>query len=454
MRKKMVIIGAGSAMFTQGLVMDLVKNPGKNKWHLALVDIDAQVIDSISKLVKKMLEAKNADIELSYSTDRCDVLPDADYVVTTIGVGGRRAWERDVFIPRKYGIFQPVGDTAMPGGISRAMRMIPAMLDIARDIERLCPGAFFFNFSNPMAIICRAVSKAAAFPMVGLCHGVNNIERYLAEFAGVGKEYLTTYAVGINHLTFMYDIRYKGEDLKPLLRKKLGEIKKKGIDYANAGRMFAEAGTEGENELSEPYSWEIFETYDAFPAPGDRHITEFFTEGFPGGKYYGKTLGIDAYTFEGVIEFGDRIYENMNRLAQTPGPLPEEFFNNLTGEHEQLMDMINSIEKDERRIFSVNLPNNGAVHNLPAYSVLEMPAAATAKGFKPLQANDFPDALAGIISRYLAIVEIIVDAALKGDRNLFIEAILMGGYISDRASVEKMADELIIAQSLYLPQFK
>ncbi|NJD04323.1 MAG: hypothetical protein FIA99_17400, partial [Ruminiclostridium sp.] len=152
MRKKLVIIGAGSAMFTQGLVMDLIKNPGKNKWHLALVDIDAQVIDSIAKLVKKMLEAKNADIELSYSTDRCDVLPEADYVVTTIGVGGRRAWERDVFIPRKYGIYQPVGDTAMPGGISRAMRMIPAMLDIARDIERLCPGAFFFNFSNPMAI--------------------------------------------------------------------------------------------------------------------------------------------------------------------------------------------------------------------------------------------------------------------------------------------------------------
>lgn len=435
MRKKIVLIGAGSAMFTQGLIVDLMKNPGKNQWHLALVDTDPKALDSISKLCKKMLEAKDADIELSYSTDRCDVLPGADYVVTTIGVGGRRAWEQDVFVPRKYGIYQPVGDTAMPGGISRAMRMIPAMLDITRDIEQLCPDAYFFNFSNPMAIICRAVKKATAHPMVGLCHGVNQIERYLAQFAGIEKEHLTTYAVGINHLTFIYDIRYKGEDLKPLLRKKLGEIK-------------------GKKELGEPYSWEVFETYDAFPAPGDRHITEFFTEGFPGGKYYGKTLGIDAFSFESCIEFGDKIYENMNNLAHSPSPLHEEFFNNLLGEHEQLMDMINCIENDDRRVFSVNLPNNGAIPNLPAYSVLEMPGVVTGKGFRPIQTSDFPDVLASIITRHLSVIEVTVDAALKGDRSLFAEAILMGGYISDRNEVEKMVHELIKAQAKYLPQFE
>ena len=108
MKKKLVLIGAGSSMFTQGIVLDLIENPGKYKWELALVDIDSEVLESITKLVKKMVVAKNADVEILSSTDRCDVLTGADYVFSTIGVGGRRAWEQDVFIPRKYGINQPV----------------------------------------------------------------------------------------------------------------------------------------------------------------------------------------------------------------------------------------------------------------------------------------------------------------------------------------------------------
>ena len=117
------------------------------------------------------------------------------------------------------------------------------------------------------------------------------------------------------------------------------------------------------------------------------------------------------------------------------------------------MNVIHSIEHDSRRVFSANIPNNGAVRNLPWESVLEMPAAATAKGLLPLQLHDFPDNLAAIISRHIEIVETAVDSALNGDRKLFIEAILMGGYITDRGTVEKMVDELIETQAKYLPQF-
>jgi alpha-galactosidase len=198
----------------------------------------------------------------------------------------------------------------------------------------------------------------------------------------------------------------------------------------------------------------LFKNYNAYPAPGDRHITEFFTERFPNGKYYGKTLGLNAYSFEGTIEFGEKIHKEAIEVANLNEPLTEDFFNHMHGEHEQLMEIINSIESDSRKVFSVNMPNNGAVSNLPKDAVLEMPAAATSKGFCPLQINDFPDVLAGIISKHLAIVEVTVEAALKGDRKLFAEAILMGGYISDRTDVDKMVDELIKAQIQYLPQFK
>ena len=452
MRKKMVIIGAGSVVFTIGLVADLIRNPGKHKWQLSLVDIDPIVLDAITLLCGKMIKSQDADIVMCHSTNRCDVLKDADYVVSTIGVGGRRAWEHDVFIPRKYGVFQPVGDTSMPGGISRAMRMIPAMLDITKDIIALCPRARFFNFSNPMTAICRGVRKATGFPLVGLCHGVNYMEEYIADFAGFERDKFTCYSIGINHLTFMYDMRYEGADAKPLVAQKLEGVRKRGIDCTKVGDCFMEMGEETKGDR-EPFAWSIFQTHGAFPAPGDRHITEFFTERFPGGKYYGKTLGLDAYTFEGVIKEGDDTFNRIRDLAYSHEPLPEDFFAHASGEHEQLMDIINSIEYDKRRIFSVNIQNNGAVPNLPFDAVLEMPGAATSKGFCALHLTDFPDTLAAIVSKNLAIIEVTVEAALKGDKDLFAEAILMGGYITDVDAVKRMVDELINAQKQYLPQF-
>lgn len=442
-------------MFTQGLVADLIRYSDRSgtKWHLGLVDTDPRALDSIRKLCAKMIAAKDADIELSYSTDRKDVLPGARYLATTIGVGGRRAWEQDVFIPRKYGVFQPVGDTAMPGGISRAMRMIPAMLDIASDAAALCPDAVFFNYSNPMTVICRALYKALGAKVVGLCHGVHDTERQLAQFAGLDPARMSSYAVGINHLTFLYDIRYDGKDAKPALMNKYLELKRKGLDHAHVGRVFAEMGGETP-AVGDPFGWDLFERFQAFPAPGDRHITEFFPERFPEGRYYGKTFGIDAYSFEKVIEFGDRIYEEMDALGQSPDPLPADYFEKGIGEHEQLLDIIDSIEFDRRRVYSANMPNMGAVPNLPAHAVLEMPCVATARGFVPMHSPDFPDPLAQLVVKPIAVAELTVDAALKGDRGLFVEAVLLGGYLNDRTQAERMVDELIAAHLRFLPQFQ
>ena len=451
-KRKMVILGAGSAMFTQGLVVDLIENPINFNWEVGLVDVDEATLDSITKLVKKMVKAKNADIKVFASVDRCDLLPGADYVVATIGVGGRRAWEQDVFIPRKYGIFQPVGDTMMPGGISRAMRMVPVMVDITRDIERICPNAHFFNYSNPMAIICRAIDKSG-YKTTGLCHSFNNIESYLAKFIGADRSKFKCYGVGTNHLTFMYDIRYMGKNAIPAILKKYSEIKSKGIDYSVCGALWFDKIDPLINTVDEPFAFDILERYGAFPVAGDRHISEFFTEFFQGGAYYGKKLGVDAFSFERCIEFGDKIYDDMFEQANAPGELPANYFDRVEGEHEQLMEIIDSIENDVQRVFSAILPNGRAVSNLPPYAAIEMMALANSRGLSQVLVNDFPDVLAAIINKYLAIIEITVDAALKGDRNLFIEAILMGGYISDRNSVEKMVDELIEIHKQYLPQF-
>src|SRR5688572_25031027 len=335
-RKKIVLIGAGSAMFTQGLVADLILSPDMGPYELALVDIDPKALDIAVKLSEMLVAEAGADVKVAGATDRRDVLPGAHYVLTTIGVGGRRGWEQDVFIPRKYGIMQPVGDSVMPGGISRAMRMIPALVAIAQDIKELSPEAMFINYSNPMTANCRAVRKATGIPVVGLCHGAFRVEREMATAAGAPPDEVTSVAVGLNHLTFFYKLHHKGRDLMPVLREKVSAVLHPDTPldadnpFPESGNTFAH-GTIGAN----PFSWSLFETYGAYPSANDRHTSEFFPERFPGGRYYGKTLGKDAYSLEEVIAWGDDIYDDMRAQAQGEKPLNRKLLERRVGEHEQ-----------------------------------------------------------------------------------------------------------------------
>jgi alpha-galactosidase len=446
MTKKIVLIGAGSAMFTQGLVADMIQSPDLGPWELGLVDIDPQALETAEGLSRRMVEARGAEIAVSAATDRRDVLPGADVVVSTIGVGGRRAWEADVFIPRKYGVYQPVGDSVMPGGVSRAMRMIPALVDVARDVKALCPEALFVNYANPMTANCWAIRRATGVPVVGLCHGVFDVERQLAGFIGAPPEEVTSLYAGLNHLTFIFDLRWRGRDAWPLVRARLDE---------ELGEFLDEMGAPSESfrAADNPFSWSLFETYGAYPAVNDRHVTEFFPERFPEGQYYGRTLGVDAFSLEGTIAWGDQVYADMRAQALGEKPLDEEVFERVEGEHEQLLAILHSIEYDERRVFSANLPNRGAVSNLPDDAILELPAVATATGLRPLQILDFPDPLAAIITRKLTATLLTVEAALAGDRRLFVEALLADGAVTDPEVACEMAEELLEAHRQYLPNF-
>lgn len=452
MGKKIVLIGAGSAMFTQGLVADLILSPELGPYHLGLVDIDPEALAVAEGLTRKLVQAKNAAITISATTDRREVLQDADVVLITVGVGGRRAWEQDVFIPRKYGIYQPVGDSVMPGGISRAMRMIPALVDIARDVKALCPQALFINYSNPMTANCWAIRKETGLPVIGLCHGAFRVERALAELLGAPQNEVTSIAAGLNHLTFFYDLRWNGRDAWPIIREKvereLRPLQDDARPYPQAGNTFSDKSI-GSN----PFSWSLFKTYGAYPSANDRHVTEFFPERFPHGRYYGMTLGVDAYSLEEIIAWGDGIYADMRAQALGEKPLDSRLLERKVGEHEQLLEILTSIEKDQRRIFYANLPNEGAVPNLPPDAILELPAVAMAGGLRAIHLHDFPDTLAAIINRKISAIRLTVEAALRGDRGLFVEALLADGAVSDRQIAEKLAQELLDIHRPHLPNF-
>ncbi len=445
-RIKIVLIGAGSAVFTRGLVADLIQAPDLGPWALGLVDIDPGALETAEGLVGRMVEARGADIVVQASTDRQVVLPGADVVVTTIGVGGRRAWEADVLIPRRYGIYQPVGDTVMPGGISRAMRMIPALVEIARDVDALCPDAWFFNYSNPMAANCWAIRLATGVPVVGLCHGTFHVQRQLAAFIGAPPDEVSSLYGGLNHLTFIYDLRWKGQDAWRLARECLS---------AEADAVGGPAGVDqGPSFAAEnPFSWSLFQAYGAYPSANDRHVVEFFPERFPHGSYDGHTLGVDAYSFERTIANGDRAYAAMRAQALGEAPLDKAIFERGPGEHEQLVEILRCIWADERRVFPANLPNRGAVPGLLDDAILELPAVSTARGLCALQLPGFPETLTAVLARKISAIRLTVAAALGGERRLFYEALLADGAVTDPDVAARMGDELLEAHRAYLPQF-
>jgi alpha-galactosidase len=437
MHEHLVLIGAGSASFTRGLVADVVRAGGSGA--LSLVDPDPAALAVAEGLARKLIAAGGADLELRAAVDRRAVLADATAVVCTVGVGGRRAWEQDVFVPRRHGIWQPVGDTVMPGGTSRALRMIPAMVAIARDVVELAPAALFFNYSNPMSPVCRAIRRAVGAEVVGLCHGVFHVASELAALLGVPAESLSTTAAGINHLTWFTELRAGGVDLGP----KLAELARAKVAQITAGQS-----------VDDPFTWQLCDLTGAFPAVKDRHITEFFGRLFAAeGSYFGRTLGVEAFSFEQTIAWGDQGFERMAAVARGEQPLPPEWLGHGGGEHEQVVDIIASIRGDAGRTYSANLPNRGQVPNLPAEAVIESPALALAPGLRPIQLPPLPPFIAGTLASRFEWVETVVEAALRGSRRHFVQALLLDGAVSGLDQAERLADELLAAQRDYLPQF-
>ncbi len=426
--KTLVLIGAGSAMFTRGLVQNLITDGGE--WELRLVDINPESLEVAQRLAQRLVEMADAPVQIQGSIERRDMLPGADAVVTCIGVGSRRAWEQDVFIPRQFGIYQPVGDTFMPGGISRALRMIPPMVEITNDVLTLCPQALFFNYANPMSTICRAIRKATPARVAGLCIGVKEVHDYLARFIDAPASEVWSAAIGVNHLTWIVELRYQGQDAWPLVRQKMAE------KAALVAR--------------DPMSWDLFEIFNAFPAVLDRHVAEFFPGWHSQGAYYGRTLGLDAISFEGTIKHDDGIFQQMAEEAFGYKPLAA---NSQAGEHSQLVEILQTIWQGRQGFYSVNLPNTGQVANLPHDAILEGTTLVNGSGFHPLSFGELPPGITAVLQRVIGIQELTVAAALSGSYPLLVQALLAEGHVCTRQQAQALADALLAAQRDWLPQF-
>lgn len=438
-KTKIVIIGAGSVVFTQRLVADMILAGGR--WDLHLVDTNAENLAVVQGVVERMVAKRQAPVTPTATMDRRGSLPGADVVVCTYGVGGRRGWEVDVFIPREYSIFQPVGDSVLPGGMSRALRHVPLAVAIAQDVMDLCPDALLVSYANPMTAIVRAMRKVTGVPAMGLCHGVNHVQRYLAELAGVPQQETSLTAIGVNHCTWISEFRHRGADAWPLVKQGLAAnpptLPAPDDPFSGAAR----------------FSWALFDTYGAFPAVLDRHVTEFFPPLCRKGAYYGRTLGVDAFSFEGTIARGDRGFAEMAAVSRGEKPLDEAVFAHAPGEHEQLITILACLSGEGSAVFSVNLPNDGRVSDVPGDAILEGMALINEDGARTLAVGALPGALCHHIAHRSLIVEMTVDAALTGDLDLLVQTILVEGALTIPDQARALAVALVEEHAEQLPLF-
>ena len=199
---KITFIGAGSLGFTRNLARDILTFPLLRDATLCLMDIDPERLDFARRSVEKIVQMGGYPAKVEATLDRAEALRGADVVLCTILAGGTDVWRYDIEIPKKYGVDINIGDTRGPAGIFRALRTIPVMLAIAKDMERCCPGATLLNYTNPMAMLCRAIQRESFIQATGLCHSVQGTAAMLARWIGAPLDEITYTCAGINHLAW------------------------------------------------------------------------------------------------------------------------------------------------------------------------------------------------------------------------------------------------------------
>lgn len=434
---KFAFIGAGSFGFTRELVKDILSFPAFRDCTISLMDIDEKRLSYIKQAVDKIVAAGNYPAKVEATMDRAEALKDADGVLITILQGGVQIWRHDIEIPKKYGVDINVGDTRGPAGIFRALRTIPVMLDIARDIERYCPNAIVLNYTNPMAMLCRAMQGETSINVTGLCHSVQGTAWMLANWIGAPMEEITYFCAGINHQAWYLEFKWNGEDAYPLIREAI-----KNPDIYNQeqvrNEMFLHLDyyvTESSGHNSEYNAW-----FRKRPDLIEKYCTH--GTGWNPGEY--------AYILKEYLRREDTWEDEIKEwLAQDKV--------NIERGHEYAASIFNAIIGDGTMYeFNGNVRNDGLIDNLPNGCCVEVPVLASKRGLDPLHVGPLPRHLAILNNVNAQCEELAVEAAITGDRRKVFYAIYMDPLTSavlSLAEIEKMVNEMFEMNKDWLPQF-
>jgi len=451
---KVAMIGAGSIGFTRRLMQDLLTVPELRDTQFAFTDISERNLDMVTQLCRRDIAANRLPATIEATLDRRRAVADADYVICLIRQGGLEAFQLDIDLPLKYGVDQCVGDTLCAGGIMYGQRTIPVLLDFCRDIREVAkPGALFLNYVNPMAMNTWACNKYGGVPTVGLCHGVQAGHQQIAsavEHWARGKGLIAPdetvsmrdvdiVAAGINHQTWYIKAQWRGIDLIPLLLEMFEQhptyptTEKVRIDVL---RRFGYYSTESSGHLSEYVPW-----YRKRPQELARWIDL-------SGWINGETGGYLRVCTESRNWFET---DFPNWLREEP-PVIEPGMRSL--EHGSYI--IEALETGRPYRGHFNVINRGHITNLPDGCVVEIPGYVDRTGINMPVVGDLPLACAATCAASVRVQEMAMEAAVHGDVTLLKQAMLhdpLVGAVCDPEEVWQMADEMLVAQAAWLPQY-
>ncbi len=433
---RVTFIGAGSLAFTRNLVRDILTFPRLEDSTLVLMDIEEERLEFARRAVQKIVDLGAYPAKVEVTMDRAEALKGADAVLCTILAGGYDIYRHDIEVPKKYGVDICVGDTRGPAGIFRALRTIPVMLDICRDIERLCPDAILLNYTNPMAMLCRAMQRKSSVRVTGLCHSVQGTARMLAGWIGAPMDEVTYVCAGVNHQAWYTEFRWNGQDAYPLIREAVKTRDEVYMEEIVRNEMFLHLGyyvTESSGHNSE-YNWwfrkrpALIEKY-CHPGTG-------WNPGYYGLLLQPRRQG-DAWK-QGAEEW----------LAKDDISLERG--------HEYAASIINAVMGGQAFEFNGNVPNTGIVPNLPEGACVEVPVVANRRGFNSIHVGPLPPQCAALNQVTIASEEMAVEAALIGDPTLAYQAIAydpLTAAVLSLDEIKRMTAELFEVSAEHLPQF-
>jgi alpha-galactosidase len=437
---KIAFIGAGSLGFTADLVRDILTFPILQDATIALMDINAERLEFARRTVTKRIEAMRVPARVEVTLDRVEALRAADVVLTTILAGSTAVWRHDIEIPKKYGVDINVGDTRGPSGIFRFLRTLPPMLDIVRDMERVCPQAVLLNYTNPMAMLCGALQRRTFIPVTGLCHSVQGTAMMLADWIGAPYDEITYTCAGINHQAWYLKYEWGGEDAYPLIYKAITERPEVYNEEMVRNEMYLALGyyvTESSGHNSE-YNWWFRKRPDLI----ERYCTH--GTGWNPGEYAYilKEYQTTEATWKDIVREG---------LARSLAP------DDLARGEEYAANIINALQGGEMYKFNGNVPNTDLVTNLPRGACVEVPVLVDKAGFHPMHVGSLPPECALLTQLSSGIEELAIQAALTGDPVAVYRAIChdpLTAAVLSLAEIRQMTNELFAVHKDYLPQFK
>ncbi len=427
MRRKITLIGAGSVVFAKKLIGDILQFSELTESEICLMDLSPQRLKTAEAMTNKTIQALKVGAKVTATTHRTEAIRGAHYVICTIQVGGYEpSTVVDFEIPAKYGLRQTIGDTLGVGGVFRALRTIPPILEIARDIAKVAdPDCLFLNYSNPMAMNCWALDRATGIPHVGLCHSVQHTSQALASYTGLNYENITYKVAGINHMAFFLDFRYKGQDAYPLLFKALEDpavVNQDKVRFEMMRRLgyFVTESSEHQSEYV-PY----------FIHHGEKVIDEFL-------------IPIDEYRRRCEANIASWQQEEKDLLGEGDG----KHFEVAPQSQEYGSYIIHAKEANDPTVIYGNVPNRDLISNLPDGCCVEVPVLVDANGLQPTRIGKLPPQLAAICRTNINVQELTVEAALTNRREYIYQAVMMDPHTSSTLTLDKiwaMCDDMIEA---------